>query len=102
MNDIFFEIFDELPRQGPGTHKATQKAFRLTNLWSKAIQVLDIGCGTGAQTLTLAKLIKGKIIATDTHQPYLDQLSQKAKQENLSDKIICKNMNMGKLKQIKI
>ena len=98
MNEIFYEVFDNLPRQGPGSNEATQKAFASTNLENKKIQVLDIGCGTGAQTITLAKLINGQIIATDNYQPYLDLLTDRANKDNLSDKIICKNMDMGKLK----
>ena len=97
MNEIFYKIFDNLPRQGPGNVKATQKAFASTNLGPKEIQILDIGCGTGAQTITLAKEINGKIIATDNYQPYLELLTSKSKKEKVSDKIICKNMDMGKL-----
>lgn len=72
MNEIFYEVFDNLPRQGPGTTEATQKEFNLTNLVANRIRVLDIGCGTGASTITLAKLINGRIIETDNYQPYLD------------------------------
>ncbi|MBN1408372.1 MAG: methyltransferase domain-containing protein [Calditrichaceae bacterium] len=97
MNEIFYEVFDTMPRLGPGSAEATKKAFKATGLGSKRIEILDIGCGTGAQTLVLAKMINGKIIATDNYQPFLDTLADQASTENLSDKIICKNMDMAKL-----
>lgn len=97
MNEIFYEIFDNLPRQGPGTTEATQKAFNLINLDANRIQVLDIGCGTGASTITLAKLINGQIIATDNYQPYLNKLADKARKAFLSDKIFCRNIDMANL-----
>ncbi len=97
VNEIFYEVFENLPRQGPGTTEATQKAFNLTNLDANRIQVLDIGCGTGASTITLAKLINGQIIAMDNHQPYLDELAEKARKAFLSDKILYKNTDMANL-----
>ncbi|MCB2220159.1 MAG: class I SAM-dependent methyltransferase [Bacteroidetes bacterium] len=49
--------------------------------------ILDLGCGTGSQTIALAKLLGGHIIALDKHQPYLDVLSQQAQKEHLSNVI---------------
>lgn len=97
MSNFFYEIFDNLPRQGPGNSEATEKAYSLINFGQKRIAALDIGCGAGAQTIILAKLINGRIIATDNYQPYLNLLADKAKKEFLSDKIICKNMDMAEL-----
>lgn len=97
MDEIFYEVFDTMPRLGPGSTEATQRAFRATGLGSNRIQVLDIGCGTGAQTMVLAKIINGQIIATDNYQPFLNTLTNQARAEKLSDKIICKNMDMAKL-----
>jgi len=43
-------------RQGPGSDEETLRALDLTRLDRNAeIQVADIGCGTGASTLTLAR-----------------------------------------------
>ena len=61
-------------------------------------KILDIGCGPGVPTILLAKLSFGKVIGIDTHQPYLEELERKAKQENLSEKVKtlnCSMFNMG-------
>jgi len=42
----------------------------------------------------LAKLSKGRIIALDNHQAFLDKLMKKAKEEELLDHIVPKNKSM--------
>jgi ubiquinone/menaquinone biosynthesis C-methylase UbiE len=92
--NIFFELFTGLPRQGPGSSECTQQAFaKLTGLAEKP-RILDIGCGTGGQTIEIAKLSSGYVTALDTHQPYLDELELTAKQTNLLDKIYTINRSM--------
>ena len=39
----------------------------LTDLPKKP-SILDLGCGTGIQSINLAKLAKGKVIALDIHR----------------------------------
>ena len=56
--------------------------------------ILDIGCGPGVQTIELAKLSKGTIIALDNHQAFLNTLMKKAEEENLLDQIVTKNRSM--------
>jgi len=67
MDEIFFEIFEALPRQGPGDEKSTRKAFKKLGELPDRPEILDVGCGTGVQTLALAKLTPGKITAFDNH-----------------------------------
>jgi ubiquinone/menaquinone biosynthesis C-methylase UbiE len=87
----FYELFCSLPRGGPGDNKSTQKAFSyLKNLPSEPF-ILDIGCGYGIQTLELARISKGKIIALDNYQPFLDILMQNAKKGGFDNRIIPKN-----------
>jgi ubiquinone/menaquinone biosynthesis C-methylase UbiE len=59
--------------------------------------LLDIGCGPGAQTLDLAKLTDGPITAIDTHQPFLDCLQAKAAAAGFLDRITCLNQTMFEL-----
>lgn len=44
--DIFFEIHQDLPREGPGRDKYTRKAFQMLPAMDKP-KILDIGCGPG-------------------------------------------------------
>jgi len=85
--DIFFEIHKNIPREGPGDNKFTKKAFLLLKDLSKKPLILDIGCGPGMQTIELAKNTEGKIIAIDTHEPFLKVLKGKTVAENLTGKI---------------
>lgn len=100
MNHIFYEIFEKLPRLGPGNNQATIKAFQIINShksFSPHCKTLDIGCGTGIHTLQLAKLISGKITALDKHQPFLKVLKAKVEANALLDKIECVVGDMGKM-----
>ena len=60
-------------------------------------RILDIGCGPGMQTLELARLSKGTIIALDTYQPFLDKLHQQSEYYGLQDQITCVNQSMEKM-----
>jgi ubiquinone/menaquinone biosynthesis C-methylase UbiE len=61
-------------------------------------KILDIGCGPGMQTLELARLSRGKIIALDNHQPFLDKVEQDAKAAGLSQYIETLNQDMNTMK----
>jgi SAM-dependent methyltransferase len=92
--EYFNELFSGLPRGGPGDNESTRKAFSyLKNLASEPL-ILDIGCGPGMQTLELARISKGKIIALDNYQPFLDILMRKAIAEGLARRIIPKKQSM--------
>lgn len=80
----FFELFESLPRQGPGCEEATLKALRLLEHLPAEPVVLDIGCGSGLQTLTLARELQTNIIAIDNHPPLLRHLDQVARDAGLS------------------
>jgi ubiquinone/menaquinone biosynthesis C-methylase UbiE len=87
LPEVFWEIHSNLPREGPGDNKSTKKAYmKLKNL-PKNPYILDIGCGPGMQTIELAKLSGGNIVALDFHQPFLEQLEKSAKEANVQDRI---------------
>ncbi|HXG68618.1 MAG TPA: class I SAM-dependent methyltransferase [Blastocatellia bacterium] len=96
--EIFFEIHRGLPREGPGDSASTRKAFSMLADLPPQPKILDIGCGPGKQTLDLAALTDGEIIAVDNHQPYLDALEEQARQQGLSDRIRVMNTDMFALK----
>lgn len=80
----FFELFESLPRQGPGCEEATLEALRLLKHLPTPPKVLDIGCGNGLQTLTLARQLKSTILAIDNHPALLRHLDQAAREAGLS------------------
>ncbi len=92
--EYFYELFESLPRGGPGDNASTRRAFNLIKGLPKQASILDIGCGPGVQTIELAKISKGKIIALDNHQPFLDKLMQNAETDGVSGQITPKNQSM--------
>ncbi len=84
---MFFEVFDGSPRLGPGDVESTKRAFSMLTTLPSLPRILDIGCGTGAQTLELARLSDGEITAIDNCQSYLDELSERARHAGLSNRI---------------
>jgi ubiquinone/menaquinone biosynthesis C-methylase UbiE len=94
---LFFEIHQGLPREGSGNFVSSRRAFTmLTDLPWRPI-ILDLGCGPGMQTLHLSRLTEGDIVAVDNHQPYLDQLSQRALVEGVAERVRVVNADMTAL-----
>jgi len=85
--NIFFEIHKDLPREGPGSNECTRKAYSYLQELPPEPNILDIGCGPGAQTIELAKKTDGQIIALDNHVPFIEQLNHQAKSEGVENKI---------------
>ena len=92
--EYIYELCEALPRSGPGDNASTRRAFNAVPEFDESPLILDIGCGQGMQTIELAKIAKGKIIALDNHQGFLDLLMEKAKKEAVDQIIIPLNQSM--------
>lgn len=79
------ELYKDLPRCSPGTSDTTKKAFLMLKDLPPNPKILDVGCGTGMQTIDIAKLSKGTIIALDICSDFLDILMQRAKKEGVAE-----------------
>lgn len=93
--EFFHHFFEFLPRQGPGCTGATQHAFSLLPPLPKDAAVLDIGCGSGAQTRDLAELVTGTITAVDNYPPFLDFITAREEYGTLAGpvKTVCASMD---------
>jgi len=91
--DIFSELYDNLPIEGPGRTRYTRKAFRMLPGTHKP-RILDIGCGAGAPTMELARLSQGEIIGIDINQASLDRLRKKIEKAGLSARVKILNCSM--------
>lgn len=87
FRQIFFEVIESLPRQGPGHRTCTAKALSLCDGLPPAPVTLDFGCGTGAQTIHLSELTSGAIIAIDSHAPSIERLVASVSELGLSQRV---------------
>ncbi|MBL8923094.1 MAG: class I SAM-dependent methyltransferase [Myxococcaceae bacterium] len=72
---VFFEVYEHLPRQGPGNRACAKRALELCADLPTEPRVLDLGCGVGGQTLHLAELLPGAhLTALDSHAPSIERL----------------------------
>ena len=69
VKNVFFEMYQDLPRQGHGSTKRTKAAFGYLADLSNELRILDVGCGVGcgvsAQTMVLADVSDGNITAVE-------------------------------------
>jgi SAM-dependent methyltransferase len=97
MTIWFFEIFDGLPRQGPGDEASTIKALALVPGIGSGTRVLDLGCGTGRQTRVLARNSPAHVVAIDNHQPFVEEANRQARAAGLDDRIDTRVGDMHRL-----
>ncbi|MFA4860222.1 class I SAM-dependent methyltransferase [Methanoregula sp.] len=92
---FFYQIFESLPRQGPGCAGATKKVFSFIPPLPGDAAILDVGCGSGTQTRDLAKLTTGTITAVDNHQPFLDAIDTWTEQAGMTHRVktVCASMD---------
>jgi ubiquinone/menaquinone biosynthesis C-methylase UbiE len=85
---LLIDLHKDADRQGPGGEAQTAQAITLARLEpDQPLKIADIGCGTGASTLVLARALNAKITAVDFLQDFLDRLEANAQQSGLADKI---------------
>ncbi|HGY9614725.1 MerR family transcriptional regulator [Vibrio harveyi] len=86
----FFRVYEALEFWGPGAEQDTLKA--LSMLPTQPDEILEIGCGQGIATRTLAQ--HAHVTAVDNDEPSLQRLKGKAQTLGLRDKIttVCASM----------
>ena len=93
---LLIDLHKGSERLGPGGYEQTELALNLAAVDREMpISIADIGCGTGASTLTLARLTGAHITAVDFIQDFLDVLVNRAQVERLADRInpLCCSMD---------
>jgi trans-aconitate methyltransferase len=85
----FMEVFSELDWWGPATPEATRRALAMVPFAPETI--LEIGCGPGMATMTLAEATSARIKATDTDDGALDRLR---------DRVTARNLDMAQLSRL--
>lgn len=87
------DIREDVGREGRARLEFTRQAFRALSGLKKP-RILDVGCGIGGPTLELAELSDAEIVALDINQAALDELSRKAAEAGVADRITVVNRSM--------
>jgi SAM-dependent methyltransferase len=102
MDEEYLQLLIDLhrsnPRQGPGGTAETDKAMMLAGLdRSRFLTIADIGCGTGASTIQLARKLDAKITAVDLIPEFLEELQVRAHENQVAPAITTLNCAMDAL-----
>jgi SAM-dependent methyltransferase len=100
MNDLqlLVDLHLEADRQGPGGGAETHRAIELSGLRNgHGLEIADIGCGTGASTLVLARELDARISAIDFLPEFLAVLEARAIQAGVAERITTVNASMDSL-----
>ena len=100
MDDLQRLVDLHLPavRQGPGGEPQTKRALELAGIdRSQPLKIADIGCGTGAASILLARELNAQITALDFLPQFLDELESRANNQGVGDCITTLNGSMDTL-----
>ncbi|NDV23940.1 methyltransferase domain-containing protein [Desulfovibrio sp. JC022] len=95
--ELFFEFFSTLSRLGPGSSETTRRALSCVSGLADNAQVLDVGCGTGLQTLALCDGTDFAVTAVDNWQLALDKLTISAENAGFAQRITVQQGDMNEL-----
>ena len=87
-------LFGDMQKLGPGSNADTLEMLRALPE-HRFGTIVDAGCGTGRQTLVLAKELGTPIHAVDTYRPFLVTLERLAAERGLDSLIHVQEMDMG-------
>jgi len=116
--DLVVDLHRAGARQGPGGEAATLRAIDLAGIagprnagprnagsrnagpgiaGGSRIRAADVGCGTGAAALVLARRLDADIVAVDLFEPFLAELRRRAADAGLADRIETRAESMDAL-----
>ncbi len=92
-------LFGGMEKLGPGSDADTLHVLRLLPRRRFGV-VVDAGCGTGRQTLALAKELGTLIHAVDSHEPFLNDLVRRARDAQVGHLVRAHCMDMKDVPQV--
>lgn len=96
--ELLIDLHRDGGRQGPGSASDTRLAIALSGLAGTAgLRLADIGCGTGASALVLARDLAASVTAVDLFEDFLPILEANARAEGLSDRVTTLAASMAAL-----
>ena len=85
--DLLLEAHIGLERQGPGSPETMAQAIGFLGSLEQFEQILDLGCGTGGQTLLLAEHLPGTVTGLDMFPDFVNRLNENAKSRGLEGRV---------------
>lgn len=85
--NLICDYFTNTERQGPGSPDVTVKALSFIDNLTDKSRILDLGCGTGGQTMILAQHAPGSIIGLDLFSAFIDLFNSNARKFNLQGRV---------------
>lgn len=89
-------LFEGMGKLGPGGDDHTLRALRLLPE-ARFRVIVDAGCGTGRQTMVLAKELGTVIHAVDSHEPFLADLTRRAAEAGIEHLVQTHHMDMKEI-----
>ncbi|MCD7899838.1 MAG: class I SAM-dependent methyltransferase [Bacteroides sp.] len=84
---LICEYFSSLERQGPGSPEATLKARSFIDNLTNQSRIADLGCGTGGQTMILARNAPGQITGIDLFPGFIHLFNRNAECLHLQNRV---------------
>lgn len=86
-------LFGGMKKLGPGGNAHTRHVLRLLPKQEFRV-VVDAGCGTGRQTMALAKKLGTLVHAVDSYEPFLNDLVRRAREAKVEQLVQAHCMDM--------
>jgi SAM-dependent methyltransferase len=84
---LICEYFSSVERQGPGSVTMTLKALSFIDHLTGRSRIADLGCGTGGQTMTLARHTPGRITGLDLFPKFIERFNEQANEFGVADRV---------------
>jgi ubiquinone/menaquinone biosynthesis C-methylase UbiE len=85
--ELISQYYAAVERQGPGSPEITKKALSFIEKLSEASEIVDLGCGTGGQTMVLGQNTKGNIRGYDLFSRFIDIFNTNAEKFGLKERV---------------
>ncbi len=92
-------LFGGMEKLGPGGNIHTLHVLRLLPKQQFRV-VVDAGCGTGRQTMALAKELGTPVCAVDSYEPFLNDLVRRAREAKIEHLVQVHCMDMKDIPQV--
>lgn len=95
FRELFLEVYGDLPRAGPGGDVHTTRALALVP-GATPQNVLDLGCGPGAQTVALASALPhAQIVAVDRLPSMVDEANRRFAAAEFGERVVARVGDMA-------